>query len=310
MTPRPAYYEFTEHQISQFNREIRSQRNNSANDFKKFVLETAPKLITEMGYDLDEVKIKFLTKHGFVCFGSARIPLEVITKDKRFVLKSYDVQGPQNEKEILESLKKANAEIVPEIYWLGEQGYAEEVCTGGNSLDEIARRDGIETAIRIGAEMHARLGQFGVNYSHNRWLDEFRVIGENRKIIDLGTASLYIKKGSLVSFGKKAEQFEGEGLRAILETDQDSRLWNRELLLNTPSIFLTGELFRLIEQALSIGKSSEEKWNILLGWYSAALGIAEHDYHKDGMRAIQRATWETMELMPVFLESFCEAYVR
>lgn len=158
--------------------------------------------------------------------GSTRIPLKVKTKESTYIIKPYDSNDSELEKEVL---KTVSGKIGPKVLHLGEKFYSEELIksseytslhthaleTGaftpekrleiwdhmfGKKHAEIEARnklvknmaEAVKPICMQGAEIHAELAKLGVIYDHNHWLDEF-LVAENRNsvVIDFGTSHFF-----------------------------------------------------------------------------------------------------------------------
>ena len=273
-----------------------------------FIVKDSPEMIESMGYDSKNVKIDFIRNKGVPAWGSGRIPLHVKSEMGDFILKPYDTHNPKEERKILEYLKQAKAEIAPQTYFVGDKGYAEEFLKG-KPLTQIVCEEGIESAIKYGGEMHAKLAKLGISYNHNHWLDEFYIDAKGQKVLDFGTAQFFLKEGASPEFDARLDKLTHSGVGSVLKHDHNNNdYWVDGSLYGIP--------FRLgihigepaLEKALSIGKTPEERLNLLTAWYTAGLGIAKHFLCTTHQFCSELAVKSTMEVMPVFLESFAKAY--
>ena len=303
----PALYKFSSEELVKVIARRQPHSDTSSDDVLDFINKGCFAMIREMGYDLDTIKVDFLRKNGIPLWGSGRIPLLVKTGDQEFVLKPYDVHNPEEERRVLGHLQRKQADIAPEVYWIGDKGYAEEFFNTGKSLTDIAEEESVESAIRTGGEMHARLALLGVNYNHNHWVDEFYV-GDGRKIVDFGTAQLYFLRGSSAKFDTQLKKME-KGVESVMQSDHmDRRYWADGPFFGIPFRFRMDLGTPVIEQALSAGKTPEERLNMLIGWYSVGVGIFQHFLTSDHPFDSEAAMKATIQNMPAFLGSFSTTY--
>jgi hypothetical protein len=207
-------FQFSEGDVDSLNTvlEKRQYDRREADQIK----DEAQKYLSEMS--VSDASVDFVRdSRGVILWGNRRTPLLVTSGDERFVIKSYDRYAQDVEKRIL---TEVSGIIAPNVKFLGSDFYAEESIdhTKATKLMLIADQgpEGLESALKIGAEMHARLAHKGIDYAHSHWLDEFHLFEDRQMITDFGAARFFVEPGNeSEAFKEKLEYIQERGFSEI-----------------------------------------------------------------------------------------------
>ena len=213
------------------------------------IIDLAENYLKEMGIRTAEVDI-IKDADGNICHGSARLPLLIKTgKEDSFVLKSYDCHNPQTEKEILQVV---GGTIAPKIKYFSREFYTEVLINHkkAKTLQSIADNKNLINAVKIGAKMHARLANMGINYGHCHWLDEFHIDDDKLMITDFGTSYFFEEEKDSDYMLEKSDYIRLNGIESFFRKYKPIRCFTPEhpkySKIKSKLLSLTSELSEMI----------------------------------------------------------------
>lgn len=290
----PIDFLFSDDEVENVNRE-RLPYTNTVTLASQLKKDTQRRL-KEAG--IGDCRVDFLRKRGYVLWGSGRLPLVVEKDGKKQVLKQYDDYDKEREKCVLQVVSGV---IAPVVDHFRSDFYIEELIDPERSfsLMDVANEGSIEVAAEVGAEMHAILARFRIDYAHNHWLDEFHRLDGRNLITDFGTSHFFYDTKNDHSLDRDLKIIEKEGSEALVNGRGGHSIIpcfdSRQPKYN-----------RTAEQILSLSNDPVILVNLLYVLGGAAAGIK---YYLERRHGFSRDAWGwTMELFPDFVTAFSEKY--